>query len=111
MFTTLDQFFKNHKLTSIDFSRCIFGNEDCRQLALALGSSTSKSLTKMELKHCGITDEGMVEIITSLSMHPNIEKLELEGNHLRTNGCIALSTLLQNSATHLQIANTRSLTG
>lgn len=102
VFTTLDKFFSNHKLTSIELSRCNFGYEDCRQLALAIGSSTSKSLQHVTLQHNGITDEGMVYIITALSMHPQLQTLELEGNHLRTNGCIALSTLLQNSTAHLQ---------
>ena len=82
VFTTLDQFFKNHKLTSIEFSQCDFGNEDCRQFALALSSSTGKSLTDMEVRHCGIPDEGMVYIITALSMHPQLQTLELRANPL-----------------------------
>ena len=86
----------------IDCKNCDFGSEGARLFALALGSCTHKSLQKVELEDNNISDEGMVDIITALSMHPNLEYLDLDGNCLRKNGCVALSTLLQCSATELQ---------
>ena len=44
----------------------------------------------------------MVDIITALSMHPLLENIELYGNHLHKNGCMAMTTLLRCSATQLQ---------
>ena len=43
-----------------------------------------------------------MDIITALSMHPHLVRLELLGNRLGTNGCKALATLLRCSATELQ---------
>ena len=44
----------------------------------------------------------MVDIITALSVHPNLEFLDLDCNRLSKNGCVALATLLRYSATELQ---------
>ena len=70
--------------------------------ALALGSCTHKSLQKVELEDNNISEEEMVDIITALSMHPNLKYLDLDGNRLRKNGCLALATLLRCSAKELQ---------
>ena len=45
--------------------------------------------------------EGMVDIITSLSMHPRLEQIDLSGNRLNKNGCMTLSIFLRCSATDL----------
>ena len=103
MFTMLSSFIKNnHKLTSIDISNCDFGDEGCRLFALAIGSCTNKSLKDFSLRDSNIADEEMVDIITSLSMHPHLESLNLNGNRLHKNGCVALATLLGCSAKELQ---------
>ena len=103
MFTMLGPFFQsNCNLTFININECNFGDEGGRLFALALGSSTNKSLKMVKLENNNIADEGMVDIITSLSMFPHLEHLDLDGNRLHKNGCMALSTLLRCSATELQ---------
>ena len=103
MFATLGPFFKdNHNLTVIDIKECDLVDEGCRLFALALGSITNKSLKRVALEHNDISDEGMVDIITGLSMHPQLKYLDLDGNELSTNGCVALSTLLRCSSSELQ---------
>ena len=103
VFTVLGSFFRdNHNLTAININNCDFGDEGCRLFALALGSSTHKSLKEVDLRNNNISEEGMVDIITSLSMFPHLEHLDLDGNRLHKNGCMALSTLLRCSATELQ---------
>ena len=74
----------------------------CCLFALEIGSSSHKSLQKLDLQNNNISEEGMVDIITALSMHPHLEYLDLDENRLRKNGCVALATLLQCSATELQ---------
>ena len=63
-----------------------------------------------EQRSCRVlAEEGMVDIITSLSMHHHLKRLHLDGNHLSKNGCVALATLLRCSAKELQnlsISNT-----
>ena len=103
VFTMLGSFFQsNHNLTNIYIRGCDFGDEGVRLFALALGSSTNKSLQNLDVQNNNIADEGMVDIITALSKHPHLNRLDLEGNRLRKNGCVALGTLLRCSATELQ---------
>ena len=79
----LGPFFKNnHNLTNINIARCDFGDEGARLFSLALGSSTNKSLKKVTLEDNDISEEGMVDIITALSMYPHLETLDLDGNRL-----------------------------
>ena len=101
-FKMLGPFFKNnHNLTNITIDDCDFGDEGARLFALALGSC-KKSLQRLDLQNNNIADEGMVDIITALSMHPHLEYLDLDGNGLRKDGCVALGTLLRCSATKLR---------
>ena len=103
IFTMLTPFFQNnHNLTSINIRACVFGDEGYRLFALAIGSSTSKSLRKVQVENNFIVEEGMVDIMTALSVHPHLEYLDFDRNHLRKNGCVALATLLRCSATELQ---------
>ena len=104
VFTLLEPFFKNnHNLITFNVDECNLGEEGARLLALAIGSSKHQSLHKVKLFNCNIADEGLVYIITALSMHPNMRGLDLDGNQLNKIGCMALTTLLQNSATKLQV--------
>ena len=102
IFTMLGPFFENNKvLTELTLNDCNLEEEGCRLLALALGSIKNRSLHNVSLLDNDISDEGMVDIITSLSMHPQLEEIDFTGNHLSTKGCTALGTLLQHSATKL----------
>ena len=101
VFTMLGSFFKNnHNLTKIIITDCV--QDWGRLFALALGSSTNKSLKKVDLQDNDISEEGVVNIITALSTHTNLQCLILDGNRLRKNGCVALATLLRCSAKELQ---------
>ena len=95
-------FMNNHNLTNININNCAWGDEGGRLFALALGSSTNKSLQTLDFQGNNITEEGMVDVITALSMFPNMETLDLDENGLRKNGCVALATLLRCSTTELQ---------
>ena len=102
IFTMLDQFFKNNiSLEVLTINGCHLEEDGCwRHLALAIGNCNS--LTELTLSNNNISDEGLVDIITSLSMHPRLSTLDLEDNCLQKNGCIALATLLKCSVTGLQ---------
>lgn len=102
IFTMMDPFFANCCLTYLLIHECNIGDEGCRLMALAIGSSTRKSLTEVSLAHNNISDEALVNIITSLSMHPRLKRIDLDGNRLNKQGCMTLSTLLRCSVTELQ---------
>ena len=104
IFTMLTPFFiNNHNLIKIEVHNCDFGDEGSRLFALALGSRTNQSLKEVVLRrNNNISDEGLVDIITSLSMYPQLQTLTLVGNGLRKNVCVALATLLRCSAKELQ---------
>ena len=103
VFTVMGPFFENClSLSNLLISDCHLGEDGWRLLVLAIGSIGSKILQKLSLGACNISDEGMVDIITSLSMHPNLQTLWLSGNRLSTKGCTAMATLFRCSATELQ---------
>ena len=103
IFSMMCPFFENcPTLVELYMDECQLENDGWRLLALAIGSSKSKSLQKVCLTDCNISDKGSVDIITSLSMHPNLLKLIMNRNRIGTNGCMALATLLQHSCTELQ---------
>jgi len=107
IFNMLVPFFENSSiLFELRIKECNnLGDDGWRSLALAIGSNKNKSLRKVSLIDNNISDEGMVDIITALSMHPHLENLGLMGNHLSNKGCTTLSTFLKCSATQLQTLN------
>jgi len=103
IFTMLGPFFENSfSLSYLKVSDCQLEDDGWRLLALAIGSSKSKSLRNVVLAENDISDEVLVDIITALSMHPQLQEIDLSCNRLYKNGCNALATLLQNSVTQLQ---------
>ena len=102
----LDQFFKNnHNLFEIAVSDCYLTDEDVRQLSLTLGSC-NKSLKCICVENGEIEDGQMVDdIITALSMHPQLEEIHLERMNIGRNECTALATLLHNTTKQLQTLN------
>jgi len=103
MFTMLCPFFENTQtLSEITIRESNLGDDGWRLLALAIGSSKYKSLKTVVLSNNNISDEALVDIITSLSMHPHLVNLDLLVNRLSTKGCMALATLLRCSCTELQ---------
>ena len=103
-FTMLSSFFKNNNnLTKLEISNCTLGVKGPRLLALAIGSNKHKSFQNITLSGTIITSKELVDIITALSVHPHLQHLNLDGNCLDHNSCKALATLLQNSATELQV--------
>ena len=96
----------NHNLSRITLDECEFGIEDGRQLSLAIGSC-SKSLKHIEITNNEMVDGQLVEIITALSIHPQLTKLCLVNNGptIGRNECTALSTLLRHTTTQLETLN------
>ena len=103
IFTILSPFFESSQtIGHITIQDCYAGDEGWRLLALALGSCKHKSLECVEINDNDISDEALVDIITALSMHPNLKSIELNKNRLCTKGCMALATLLRSSVTKLE---------
>ena len=106
VFTIMGPFFENNSnLSRIIINDCNLENDGWRLLALAIGSNKNKSLESVSFEDSNISDEALVDIITALSVHPNLEQLNLGGNRLATNGCITLATLLKCSCTELNTLN------
>lgn len=107
IFSTFDMFFKNNTtLTELEIMECEFGVEgnQVRQLSLALGNR-SKTLKSIRLID-NIFQEGqscVTEIIRAMSMHPQLETIELVGMSIGTrNEYKALGTLLKWNTTNLK---------
>ena len=108
LFQMVESFLKNnHNLIEFRVGDCELGTEDARQLSLALGSC-NKSLKHFRLAESEIEDAQLADIILALSVHPQLEKLDLPGMSIRRNECAALATLLRNTTKHLQHLNLRN---
>ena len=105
VFELLDLFLKsNHNLTEIEVSECELNVDSVRQLSLALGNC-KRSLKKVEFDDNNFGDGQLVDVIAALSMHNQLEHLDLEGMDVGRSECMALSTLLQNTTKQLQTLN------
>ena len=103
-----DVFFRglgnNTKLSEIEVNECQVGAEGIRQLSLAIGEC-NHSLKHLILQDNEIGDGHLVDVIAALSMHPQLEQLDLTWMEIGINGCTALSTLLRCTTTRLQKLN------
>jgi len=102
MFPMLDNFFKNnHNLTAFKVSGLLLSAEGARQLSLTMGSC-SRSLKRIileDLNDDDIEDVPLVDTITALSIHPQLEELDFGGTRIGRNGFIALANTLRNWST------------
>ena len=80
---------------------CEFDTGSARQFSSAL-RCCNKSLKSVIIAENGLGDERLVDIITALSVHPQLEKLQLVGMNIGRNWCTALAALLSSSATGLR---------
>ena len=104
MFHMVAPFLKNnHSLTDFQVYDCELGAEGIRMLSLALGGCNNK-MKQIRLSGNQVEDGQMVDVILALSMHPQLEKLDLIRNVGR-NECTALATLLRNTTQQLQTLN------
>ena len=94
-------FINNHNLNEIAVEGCEFGAEGARQLSLTLGGC-SKSLKIFRIRESDLQDGNVVDIITALSMHPQLTELRLSNVHMGRNECMALATLLRRTTTKLE---------
>ena len=107
LFSMMGPFFKsNDSLSKVEIENCEFGVEGASQLSLAIGDC-SKSLNKLSMDNIDNEMENgqLVDIITALSMHPQLTVLRFECMSIGRNECTALSTLLRCTTTNLQKLN------
>ena len=77
------------------------------QISSALrGCSNSLKVTKLECNPMG--GERLVEIIDALSVHPQLEKLQLPSMNIGRNECAAIASLLSHTATELHTLDLRN---
>ena len=70
-------------------------------MSLALGSFNT-SLKHFNFSHNRIGNGQLVDVILALSMHSQLEKIEIIRMNIGSNECTALSTLLRNTTKQLQ---------
>lgn len=97
----------NSNLAEIKLHRCSLGSEGCRSLSLGMGEGTTLKSFRISNDPGHIDDFSYIgprltDIIVALSVHPQLENLELRGCMMRRNDCTALATLLHWSARRLQ---------
>jgi len=101
-FRMMVPFFKNNNsLNCLEVSEYTMSADCLRQLALAIAECNT-SLNEVVFSSNQIGSENIVDIITALSMHPQLNRIVLDGMNIGRNPCTALSTLLRCSTTNLQ---------
>ena len=90
-------------LVNIYLKFCDLAIEDVRQLSSAI-RNCNKSIKRIEIINCVIWGN-CADIIAALSMHPQLEDLDVSGMRIGRNGCTALSTLLRCTTTQLKYLN------
>jgi hypothetical protein len=105
---SLGRFLGNtHNLSHLEFQGIMIGHEDAQNLATALGRIHHNSLKRLSMDQCEIGDEGLAEIATPLRSHPQLTVLQLFGNNIGRDGCVALGNTLSSwpHSNKLQILN------
>jgi len=101
-FRMMIPFFKNNNsLNCLEVSEYTMSADCLRQLALAIGECNA-SLHTVRIYGNEI-QSGIVDIITALSTHPQLKRIDFSGMNIGGVSCIALSTLLRCSTTNLQL--------
>jgi len=93
-------FTNNYSLAEIRIEECVLDEADIRQLSLAI-EGCSKSLKTFDYNNNHSEAGNVVNIITALSVHPQLERLHLCGC-IGRNEYTALSTLLHCTTAQLQ---------
>ena len=88
-------------LTHFEVEDGAFGIEGGRQLSLALGGC-SKALRCVRITEARIHHGQLANIVTALSMHPQLEELEIAWMDIGIDVCTALATLIRCTTTRLQ---------
>jgi Ran GTPase-activating protein (RanGAP) involved in mRNA processing and transport len=63
-------------------------------LAHALGRNAMPSLTRLDLRWCGIDDDGFVALVSALEKNTSLQTLKLAGNNFGERGFMALAESL-----------------
>ena len=106
VFRMLDSFFSNNtNLTKFVVEECELDFDGARQLSLSIGRCNNSLKTITIMSYTGVYGQ-LANIITSLSMHPQLEHLVLSCMDIDgISECTALATLLQNTTKQLQTLN------
>jgi hypothetical protein len=88
-------FTSNYNLGRLGLEYFDVGLECAQSIASVLGESSRESFTRLDFSRCNLSDEGFTEIVTALSIQPQLEELYFEGNNICSMGCIALGATLR----------------
>jgi len=107
VFQLLNPFMESSsELTDFEVEDGAFGVLGGRQLSLALGGC-NKALNHFRMTGVRIHHEQLINIITALSMHPQLQQLETAWMEIGLDECTALATLLRNTTTQLKKLDVR----
>jgi Ran GTPase-activating protein (RanGAP) involved in mRNA processing and transport len=94
-FRRMNHFFlHNNNLRELEFGAMNnIGVDSARSIAYMI--SQCASLTKISFEDSEASDIVLAEITTAISTHPQLEELDLSGNNLGRQGCVALTSALK----------------
>ena len=91
-----DFFRSNNNMRELSFGNMdTIGVESARSIAFMLSQCHQSNLRVLSLEESNASDEVLAEIVTAISTHSHLEKLNLGDNNLGRDGSVALGNALQ----------------
>jgi hypothetical protein len=83
-----------NEIAGLHFAGNPMGSQGATLLSNALGTTTGEWLEWLTLDDCGIDDDGLVALVSSLERDETLDYLSLKGNHFSKSGFLALAASL-----------------
>jgi Ran GTPase-activating protein (RanGAP) involved in mRNA processing and transport len=83
-------------LTKLCLSDNPIGSEGATILADALGRKAMSSLKRLTISTCGIEDDGLVALVSTLVQNTSLQIFDFRDNYFGTRGCMELAESLPN---------------
>ena len=90
----------NIKLKNLEVSHDKIERSGCESIVTLL-QDPSCNITSLDLRWCGINNESLTKIVTSLIGNTKLEHLDLSNNSIGESGCGSIVTLLQDPSCNL----------
>ena len=88
----------NSSMRTLDMSYCHLTTSHCVCLGQLLRQPIHCQIEKLDLSWCGLTSDGVGEVVRGLSDHHSLRELDLSSNQIGSQGVVAVATMLKTNS-------------
>ena len=88
----------NSSMRKLDMRGCHMTTPHCVCLGELLRHPIHCKIEELDLSWCGLTSEGLGEVVSALSDNHTLRELGLRGNQIRSEGTVAIATMLKTNS-------------